>query len=253
VIQHVASINPNTIVVMHTVGPVIVEQYKNHPNVTAILWAGLPGQESGNAITDVLYGMVNPQAKNVFTWGKKREDWGVDVFYNSPDKFPQQSFPEGVFIDYRHFDKAGIEPSYEFGYGLSYTTYSYSNLKVEKRNPGPYEPTTGKTSPAPTFGKIDFNPAHAEFPPGFHAVKKYIYPYLEGPVPTNNPENWPKGAKDSSPQPKLPAGGSGGGNRQLYDIMYVVTATVKNTGKVKGTEIAQMVSCPLTPLASFLR
>ncbi len=91
---------------MHTVGPVIVEQYKNHPNVTAILWAGLPGQESGNAITDVLYGKVNPQAKNVFTWGKKREDWGVDVFYTSPDTYPQQSFPEGVFIDYRHFDKA---------------------------------------------------------------------------------------------------------------------------------------------------
>ena len=63
-IAHVASINPNTIVVLHTVGAVIVEAYKQHPNITAILWAGLPGQESGNAITDVLYGKVNPQAKS---------------------------------------------------------------------------------------------------------------------------------------------------------------------------------------------
>jgi hypothetical protein len=70
----------------------------------------------------------------------------------------------------------------------------------------------------------------------------YVYPYLDGPIPTGEPQNWPKGARDGSPQPKLPAGGSGGGNRQLYDELYTVTATVTNTGHVKGTEIAQLVS-----------
>ncbi|CZR50167.1 probable beta-glucosidase [Phialocephala subalpina] len=239
-IAHVASIHPNTVVVLHTVGPVIVEAFKNHPNITALLWAGLPGQESGNAITDVLYGKVNPQAKSVFTWGKKREDWGVDVVYTPTSDPPQLSFNEGVFIDYRHFDAAGIEPSYEFGFGLSYTSFSYSNLVIQKNNPGPYEPTTGKTSAAPTFGTIDYNEADNEFPPGWHAVKNYVYPYLDGPVPTGQPQDWPAGATDGSPQPKLPAGGSGGGNRQLWDTMYTVSATVTNTGGVKGTEIPQL-------------
>jgi hypothetical protein len=254
-IAYVASINPNTIVVLHTVGPVIVEALKQNPNVTAILWAGLPGQESGNAITDVLYGKVNPQAKSVFTWGKTREDYGTDVIYDfGSSQDPQLNFVEGVFIDYRHFDAAGIEPSYEFGFGLSYTTFSYSDLKFSKQNPGPYQPTTGKTSAAPTFGTIDYDPAHAEFPPGFHAIPQYVYPYISGPIPTDLPQNWPAGSQDGSPQPKLPAGGSEGGNRQLYDTVYTVSATVTNTGSVKGTEIAQLVSLlppPLSLLSPF--
>jgi hypothetical protein len=154
---------------------------------------------------------------------------------------PQLDFTEGVFIDYRHFDAAGIEPTYEFGYGLSYTNYSYSNLQIQKENPGPYQPTTGTTEAAPTFGTIDYNPSDAEFPPGFVPVYDYVYPYLSGPVPTDLPQNWPAGSQDGSPQPKLAAGGSGGGNRQLYDIMYTVSATVTNIGSVKGTEIAQLV------------
>jgi hypothetical protein len=240
-ISHVASIHPNTIIILHTVGPVLIETYKNHPNITAILWAGLPGQESGNSITDVLYGKVNPSAKSVFTWAKRDSDYGAEVIYNFTSPDPQLNFVEGNLIDYRHFDAAGIEPSYEFGYGLSYTTFSYSNLVITKQNPGPYEPTVGKTSAAPTFGKIDYNPANAEFPPGFHAVKLYVYPYLDGPVPTNNTQSWPAAAYDSSPQPKLAAGGSAGGNRQLWDVMYTVSATVTNTGSIKGTEVAQLV------------
>jgi len=235
-------------VVLHTVGAVLIEYMKNHPNITAILWAGLPGQESGNAITDVLYGKVNPQAKTVFTWGKEEKDWGTEIIYNSPLANPEQNFVEGSFIDYRHFDKYNIEPSYEFGFGLSYTNYTYSNLRIAKNDPGPYEPTTGKTKAAPTFGTIDYDPKNAEFPPGFHAVPFYVYPYLEGPVPFNQTENWPAGAKDSSPQPKLPAGGSGGGNRQLWDVMYTVSVDVKNVGDVKGTEIAQLV-CHARPMS----
>jgi len=250
-IKYVASINPNTIVVLHTIGAVIVEDLKNNPNVTAILWAGLPGQESGNSITDVLYGVVNPQAKTVFTWGKSREDYGVDVIYKFEEDPPQLNFKEGNFIDYRHFDANNIEPSYEFGFGLSYTTFAYSNLKIEKLAPGPYEPTTGKTKAAPTFGTIDLDPAKAEFPPGFHAVPLYIYPFISGPVPTGQPQSWPEGALDSSPQPKIAAGGSAGGNRQLYDVLYKISVTVTNTGSRRGTEIAQLyvsLGAPSDPL-----
>lgn len=241
-ISYVASFNPNTIVVMHTVGPVIVEALKNNPNVTAILWAGLPGQESGNSITDVLYGKVNPQAKSVFTWGKDRADWGVDIMYNTTSLDPQLDFVEGVFIDYRHFDAAGIEPSYEFGFGLSYTNFSYSNLSVVKPYAPSYQPTQGSTPPATTFGTIDYNPADAEFPLGFYAVPFYVYPYLDGPLLTGQDEMVPPNSKDNTSQPLLAAGGAPGGNAGLYDVLYVVTATVQNTGDIDGVEIPQLVS-----------
>jgi beta-glucosidase len=219
-----------------------VEALKNHPNVTAILWAGIPGQESGNSIVDVLYGSVNPSAKSVFTWGKQRSDWGTDILYNSNAAVPQIDFTEGVFIDYRHFDALGIEPSYEFGFGLSYTTFSYSNLKVEKQNPGPYRPTTGKTSSAPTYGKIDTSPADNMFPAGFQPVKDYIYPWLPQSSSPGISSQLPPGSQDGGPQPKLGAGGAAGGNSQLYDIMYEVSCTIKNTGKVDGIEVPQLVS-----------
>jgi beta-glucosidase len=161
-------------------------------------------------------------------------------------KNPQLDFAEGVFIDYRHFDRAGIEPSYEFGFGLSYTTFEYSNLRVKAMNPGPYEPTQGLTKAAPTFGTIDKDPDHNAFPKGMRRVVPYVYPYV-GPY-----ENMtgggivPPGSQDSSPQPKVPAGGSAGGNRQLWDVMYEVTAEIENTGKVDGIEVAQLVSPPFS-------
>lgn len=254
-ISAVAAVNPNTIVVLHTVGPAIVEAYKNHPNVTAIIWAGLPGQESGNAITDVLYGKVNPSGKSVFTWGKDRADWGTDILYTSSDANPQIEFTEGVFIDYRHFDKYNIEPSYEFGFGLSYSTFEYSNLKITKKNAGPYEPTMGLTKAAPTFGTIDTNPEHNEFPAGFPVITPYVYPYLTSQDPLTGGGIVPPGSQDSSPQPKNPAGGSSGGNSQLYDVLYEVTADIKNTGMVDGIEVVQLVSltfCSPSPSISLL-
>ena len=238
----VAQHNPNTIVVMHTVGPIIVEAYKNNPNVTAILWAGLPGQESGNSLTDVLYGKVNPQAKSVFTWGKAREDWGVDVIYETAQDPLQLDFTEGVFIDYRHFDQANIEPSYEFGFGLSYTTFAYSDLLVTKEKAPKYKPNKGKTSSAPTHGTIDTNPAANEFPADITPIPLYVYPYLEAPVPEGQDEEVPVGSQDSSPQKVAPAGGVPGGNAGLYDIMYTITAMIQNTGSITGTEIPQLVS-----------
>lgn len=114
----VASECNNTILVLHTTGPVLLEQWKNHPNITAILWAGVPGQESGNSIADVLYGRVNPGAKLPFTVGKDRSDYGTDVLYTPNAPVPQINFEEGVFIDYRAFDKHNETPTYEFGVSI---------------------------------------------------------------------------------------------------------------------------------------
>lgn len=109
----------------------VVDEWVDHPNVTAIIYAGLPGQETGRSIVSVLYGDINPSGRMPFTVAKNESDYGT--LLNSTisfDYFPNDNFTEGLYIDYRAFDLKGIEPQYEFGYGLSYTTFSYSTLST---------------------------------------------------------------------------------------------------------------------------
>jgi beta-glucosidase len=247
-IRNVSSLCNNTIVVIHSTGAVELDQYKNAENITAILWAGVPGEQSGNSIADVLYGRVNPGAKLPFTMGKDREDYGTDLLYVPDSEVPQVQFQEGVFIDYRHFDRVNITPVYEFGYGLSYTTFEYSDIKVEKHSVGPYQPTTGNTPAAPTFGTISNRSSDYVLPGNFSNVPLYIYPYINSTdlkTSANDPSYGlpgfvPAGAQDASPQPRLPSGGAPGGNPQLYDVLYTVTATIKNTGSITGEEVPQL-------------
>ncbi|KAF7966462.1 hypothetical protein HWV62_38330, partial [Athelia sp. TMB] len=125
----------NTIVVLHIVGPVLVEAWYDHPNVTAILNAGIPGQETGNSILDVLTGAVNPSARLPFTMAKQRSDYASDILYsvanNSNAFIPQIDYTEKLNLDYKWFDAKNIAPRYEFGYGLSYTTFTYSGLSLK--------------------------------------------------------------------------------------------------------------------------
>lgn len=124
-VKSVAAVNKNVIVVVHSVGAITLETILAQPSVKAIVWAGLPGQESGNALVDVLYGGTSPSGKLPYTIAKQPSDYGAG--WNSA---LDDNFVEGLFIDYRHFDKNGIAPRYEFGYGLSYTTFNYSGLAV---------------------------------------------------------------------------------------------------------------------------
>ncbi|WFD04054.1 beta-glucosidase [Malassezia obtusa] len=131
-VKAVADINNNTIVVVHSVGPVVVEDWIEHPNVTAVLFAHLPGSESGNSLVDVLWGDYNPSGRLPYSIAKDRKDYGADVLYNDKAPTPQINFTEGLLIDYRHLDEKKIKPRYEFGYGLSYTNFSYSALHTER-------------------------------------------------------------------------------------------------------------------------
>lgn len=256
-IKTVSSLCNNTIVVIHSVGPTLVSDWYDSPNVTAILWAGLPGQESGRSIVDVLYGKVNPAARTPFTWASKREDYGADVLYkpNNGNGAPQQEFTEGNFIDYRALDKAQIKPIFEFGFGLSYTTFEYANLKIEKTNAGPYKATKGKTVKAPTFGKISKNIKDYAFPSTIRYIRQFIYPYFNTTSSLKDAsadpeygrtaaEFLPAGALDNKAQ-KLQAAAPAladtpGGNNQLWDELYIVTAEITNTGKVVGEEVPQL-------------
>ncbi|KAK5039292.1 hypothetical protein LTR13_003548 [Exophiala sideris] len=254
-INNVTKYNNNTIVVLHTVGPVNVSAWYDNENVTGIIWAGLPGQESGNAIVDVLYGLINPGGKLPFTIARDRTDYGTDVLYepnNGQFNAPQVTFSEGVFIEYRYLDEHGIEPIYEFGFGLSYTTFEYSNLQITPANPAPYTPASGETGPAPVLGNYSTNPAQYLFPNGTISYRPYlfIYPYLNSTnLETSADETdyglpasqyIPPGATDGSSQPVLPAGGGPGGNPGLYAVVATVTATITNTGSVTGDEVAQL-------------
>ncbi|THV03106.1 glycoside hydrolase [Dendrothele bispora CBS 962.96] len=133
-IRAVASVNPNTVVVVHSVGPLILEDWVEHPNVTAILWAGVSGQEAGNSLVDVLYGDYNPTGRLPYTIAKNMDDYNTQLLTagNTNDMSHILSIPynEGLLIDYRWFDAKNITPRYEFGFGLSYTKFKYSGLSI---------------------------------------------------------------------------------------------------------------------------
>eukprot|EP01113_Clastostelium_recurvatum_P043054 TRINITY_DN705_c0_g2_i2.p1 TRINITY_DN705_c0_g2~~TRINITY_DN705_c0_g2_i2.p1 ORF type:complete len:1398 (+),score=355.49 TRINITY_DN705_c0_g2_i2:540-4196(+) len=130
-INTVAAVNRRTIVVMHTVGQVDMP-WANHVNISAILMAGLPGQETGNSLVDVLSGDVNPSGKLVYTIAANVNDYNADIVTGTS---PQVPYTEGLKIDYRYFDTASITPRYAFGFGLSYTTFAYSNLVITGNPP----------------------------------------------------------------------------------------------------------------------
>ncbi|PYH60676.1 putative beta-glucosidase D [Aspergillus niger CBS 101883] len=117
----------NTIVIINTVGPRLMDQWIEHDNVTAVLYGSLLGQESGNSIVDILYGDVNPSGRLIHTIAKNESDYNVKICYTA-----QCNFTEGVYLDYRYFDAHNVTPRYPFGHGLSYTTFSYSDLNIEK-------------------------------------------------------------------------------------------------------------------------
>ncbi|GLI82014.1 hypothetical protein PoHVEF18_010414 [Penicillium ochrochloron] len=142
-VKQVASTCSNTIVVIHNAGTRLVDQFADHENVTAIVFAHLPGQESGRAIVNLLYGDENFSGKLPYTVAKNESDYAT-LFHSGAvtpyGLFPQADFDEGILTDYRYFDKHGITPRYEFGFGLSYTTFSFSSLKVSapKKNIAAY-------------------------------------------------------------------------------------------------------------------
>lgn len=179
-VNEVASNCNNTVVVVNISGPRVLDAWVEHENVTAVIYGGLLGQESGNAIADVLYGDVNPSGKLIHTIAKNASNYPASVCEtaNCP-------FTEGVYIDYRWFDRKGIQPRYPFGFGLSYTSFSYGEVSAR---------VTNQSALA---------------------------------------SRYPKG--------KLGLGGITG----LFDDAVKVTTSIKNTGSLEGSEVAQLyVSFP---------
>ena len=142
-ITRIASECGNTIVVLHNAGIRTVDGFVNHPNVTALFFGHLPGQDSGKAIVSLLYGDSNPSGKLPYTVARDPAHYPVlhpSSQWDEPSSrftnFPQSNFTEGSYVDYRHFDlhEDRFEPRYPFGFGLSYTTFAYGNLTIRWRD-----------------------------------------------------------------------------------------------------------------------
>lgn len=159
--------------------------FADNENVTAILAAHYPGQESGNSIVDVLYGDVNPSGHLPYTIAYEASDYNGPIVtnVNTTGKDDWQSyFDEKLEIDYRYFDAQNIDVRYEFGFGLSYTTFELAGgLAVEA---------------------VD-----------------------QDAVINSRPE-------ELGTQP--------GGNPALWEVIYTVETTVRNTGDVRGSAVPQL-------------
>jgi beta-glucosidase len=126
-IMKVAKVNPATVVVLNNATPLLMDSWIEE--VPAIIEAFYPGQEGGNALADIIFGDVNPSGKLPLTFIKSWEDSPVYATY--PGSRESVYYSEGLNIGYRHFDKVKNEPLFPFGYGLSYTSFSYQDLDIK--------------------------------------------------------------------------------------------------------------------------
>lgn len=136
-VEEVAAVNKNTIVVLNTSQPVALPWADK---VKAILEMWWPGDEGGWSTANLLAGKTSPAGRLPVSWGKSLADYPA-----TDPKHPERSmkgvegkttYSEGVNVGYRWFDKENIAPLYPFGFGLSYSTFEYSGLKVEKATDG---------------------------------------------------------------------------------------------------------------------
>ncbi len=125
-IKEVAKVNKKVVVVTYTSG-VVCEAWRN--DVSAIIYAGFPGEQGAFALGDILFGDVNPSAKLTVSIPKSSNQYPKD--YHSLGE--SVTYNEGIFVGYRYFDKHKLEPAFPFGFGLSYTTFKYGDVKAKRR------------------------------------------------------------------------------------------------------------------------
>lgn len=136
-ITEVAAVNPRTVVVLQTGSPIAMP-WLDH--VAAVIQAWYPGQECGNAIADVLFGDVNPSGKLPQTFPVRLQDNPAYLHY--PGENGQVRYGEGIFVGYRYYEKKHLAPLFPFGFGLSYTRFSYGGLHLSTRELAPDDTLT---------------------------------------------------------------------------------------------------------------
>lgn len=238
-VQTAAAKYSNVVVVAHTVGPLILENWIDLPSVKSVLIAHLPGQEAGKSLTNILYGDTSPNGHLPYSITYSEDDFPASVTDLIDSAFlnqPQDTYTEGLYIDYRYLNKNETKPRYAFGHGLSYTTFSYTDASISKVTqldtiPPERSPKSGilnYTQPIP-------DASEAVAPAGFDKIWRYIYPWLTqsdaeaAAADAVKEYDYPEGY--STTQKEGPrAGGGQGGNPALWDVAYTISVTVTNTG-----------------------
>ena len=233
------------VVVIHTVGPIIMEDWIDLDSVKSVLVAHLPGQEAGNSLADVLFGDHSPSGHLPYTIPRRESDYPDSVsIIDQPFGQIQDTYTEGIYVDYRHFLNADITPRYSFGHGLSYTSFNFTSPTVSVVNPlsSAYPPPASSKGPTPVYSNSI--PAASEVAWSsfkFTRIWRYLYPYLDNPEKITASNNYPYPDGYSTTQKPLPrAGGGEGGNPALFDIAFSVQVGVKNTGSRPGKAVAQL-------------
>ena len=158
--------NKKVVLIINTGG--VIETASWRDKVDAILLSWQPGMEAGNAVTDILSGKVNPSGKLATTFpvqysdepsaktfsGKEFSEKATAGMFGMKAIPTDVTYEEGIYVGYRYYNTFDVKPAYEFGYGLSYTNFSYSNLKLSSPNfKGKITVTLDITNTGKTAGK----------------------------------------------------------------------------------------------------
>lgn len=130
-IKAITNVNPNAIVVLSGGGNVDMNDWIN--DTKGLIHAWYAGQEGGTALAKILFGDVNPNGKLPVSFEKKREDNPTYSSYYDENDSKEVTYSEGLFIGYRYYDTKSVQTRFPFGFGLSYTTFDYSNLKIDSK------------------------------------------------------------------------------------------------------------------------
>jgi beta-glucosidase len=166
-IQAVEKANPHTIVVLNTGNPVTMSQWLDTTPALLDMWYG--GQEGGHALAAILFGDANPSGKLPVTLPKKFED--SPAYGHYPGENLKVDYAEGIYVGYRYYDTKNVEPLFPFGFGLSYTSFTYSDLAV--MDDTTFKPGQKKDDPR---GKLAlFTVKNTGSRPGAEVVQIYIH------------------------------------------------------------------------------
>lgn len=120
------------IVLLNTCGVIDTKFIRSIPNLGALLFVGLNGGTTGGSVADVLTGKINPEGKLSSTWAENYKDYpNAETFGALNGELDDEYYSEGIYVGYRYFDSFGIVPAYEFGYGKSYTNFSWKAKTVQ--------------------------------------------------------------------------------------------------------------------------
>ncbi|EXF81061.1 glycosyl hydrolase family 3 N terminal domain-containing protein [Colletotrichum fioriniae PJ7] len=248
-VQDAAAKYSNVVVVIHSVGPIVVDSWIDLPSVKSVLVAHLPGQEAGESLANIVFGAASPSGHLPYSMTKKESDLpdSVTQLVGGSLGQPQDTFSEGLYIDYRYLNKNGIKPRFAFGHGLSYTAFSYTGATISSATALTASPPARPakqgiltyTAPIPDW-------TEGVAPSGFNKIFRYIYSWCteseaKDAVAASKTETYPYPAGYSTAQkPGPPAGGAQGGNPALFDVVFSVSVKVTNTGtKYSGKASAQ--------------